>query len=498
MSRRLVASLGSASVALATVFFGACASRGVDSTSVPPRPDRPWEPPAAVAAAVQAPPAPPAAILPSATASLPAALATLPNGRLGLPLAIDIALANSPRTRTTWQAARAAAEEVGSQRSQLYPDIDLLGTEQRQKGTVGGGQITFQQTTFVPAVNLSWLLLDFGGRAADVEEAREALYAADFAHNQQIQDVVLDVTTAYYGYVSVRALAEAAQSDLDAARRNLEAADRRHDAGLATIADVLQAKTEVSAAQLQLQTAEGRGNVIRGNLATAMGLPADLPVDAEPLDDNVPVVAASESIESTLGVSLEQRPELQAARARALAATARIRQERSDALPTVSLGANDNRIYYNIPGRDPGTNYAAFLQVRVPLFSGFEHRHDVERARAEAEEENARVASLADDVRLEVWTSYYDLQTAAQQYATTLDLLAAADESARVAAGRYQEGVGNILDLLSAQRTLANARAQKILSRASWLSSVARLAHSTGTLLGNPTLAPPPAASTPQ
>jgi outer membrane protein TolC len=118
----------------------------------------------------------------------------------------------------------------------------------------------------------------------------------------------------------------------------------------------------------------------------------------------------------------------------------------------------------------------------VPLFSGFEHHYDVERARAEAEEENARADVLANQVRLQVWTSYYDLETAAQRFATAQDFLAAADESARVAAGRYQEGVGSILDLLAAQSALANARAQKILVRADWLLSLARLAHDTGTL----------------
>src|SRR5262249_51847655 len=158
-------------------------------------------------------------------------------------LAIDVALQNSPGTRTTWMAARAAAAEIGVQRAELYPTVNATGTAQRQKGTVGGGQFVFQQTTLVPAMDLSWLLLDFGGRAADVAEARQALYAADFAHNQEIQDIVLEVTQAFYQYVSARALRDAAAADVEEARRNLEAANQRHEAGLATVADTLQAKT---------------------------------------------------------------------------------------------------------------------------------------------------------------------------------------------------------------------------------------------------------------
>ncbi len=334
----------------------------------------------------------------------------------------------------------------------------------------------------MPAVDVSWLLLDLGGRAADIAEARESLIAADFSHNQQIQDVILDVAQAFYQYVSARALRDAANADLEGARTNLEAAEHRHQAGLATIADVLQAKTALSTAQLALQTAEGDMNVIRGALATAMNLPAELPVEAAPLDEEVPVVAASQGILQELDHALENRPELQAARAAARAAAQRIAQERAAGLPSLTLGGNANRIFYRGLDRDPANNYSALLQVRVPLFAGFEHRYNVEKARAEAAAEEARAEALANDVRLQVWTSYYDLQTAAQRYATAQDLLAAAEESTKVAAGRYQEGVGSILDLLSAQSTLANARAQKILARADWLLSLTHLAHDSGTL----------------
>lgn len=477
--QRFPATAFGAAAALVCLQFVGCASARMGDVRVASAADQPWEPPAELVASAAAAPSPAAA---SAPVTVPDVFAALPDGKLSLPLAIDLALRNSPRTRVTWEAARAAAAEVGSQRSQLYPDVNFTGTAQRQKGTVGGGQFVFQQTTLVPALDLAWLLLDFGGRRADVAEAREALVAANFTHNQQIQDVVLDVSQAFYQYVSARGLRDAAQADLDGLRTALEAAQRRHDAGLATIADVLQAKTALSQAQLRLLTVQGDMNVIRGALATAMNLPAEIPVDAAPLDEEVPVVAASQDIEQALERALVTRPELQAARARARAAAERIAQERSDGLPTLSLSSNANRLYYRTPDRDPGNNYAASLQLRVPLFSGFEHHYNVEKARAEAAEETARAEALANDIRLQVWTSYYDLQTAAQRYATAQDLLASADESARVAGGRYHEGVGSILDFLTAQTALANARAEKILARADWLLALSRLAHDTGTL----------------
>jgi outer membrane protein TolC len=482
MRRRLALLLTAAAAA------GGCAALHPDASSVPPAAHEPWIPPPAV---VPAPP-PPAAV---STEALEQALAVLPGHAVDLPLALDWALRSSPRTRETWLAARAAAAEVESQRSAYYPDVNATGTALRQKGTVGAGQFSFQQTTLTPAADFSWLLLDFGGRAADVAETRQQLIAAGFTHNQAIQDVVLDVAQAYYRYVSARALRDAAQADLAEAKKNLEAAEGRHQAGLATVADELQAKTAVSTAQLALQQAAGDMQVIRGALATAMGLPPELPVDAAPLAEDVPVLAASETIGAALDRALAGRPDLLAARARIEAARARVARERADGLPTLTLSGSGNRIFYKGVDRDPATNYSALLQMRVPLFSGFEHHWDVERARAEAEQADAQADLLERQVRLQVFTSYYDLQTAAQRYATAQDLLAAADESARVAGGRYHEGVGSILDLLSAQSTLANARAQKILARADWLLALARLAHDTGTL-GIAPPAPPQAPPT--
>jgi outer membrane protein TolC len=403
-------------------------------------------------------------------------------GVLGLPQALDLALRNSPRTRDTWLAARAAVAEVGSQASQWWPEAILSADAERAKTSAVGGQFNFQQTTYSPALELSWLLFDFGGRAADVAEARALLVAANFTHNGAIQDVLLDVSTAYYSYLSARALREAAAADVAGAEANLEAAERRHEAGLATIADVLQARTALSSARLDLHGVEGDMQVIRGALATAMGLPAELPVEAAPLDETLQVEGAAEGIDRAVARALATRPDLLAARARAVAAEQRIAQERAEGLPTLSLRGNTNRIYYDVAGRDPGDNYSAQVLLRVPLFSGFQHRYDVQRARQQAAQAAAQAEALANEVRLQVWTAYYDLQTAALRFATAEDLLASAEESARVAAGRYQAGVGSILDLLAAQGALADARAQRILARADWLLSLARLARDTGSL----------------
>jgi outer membrane protein TolC len=65
---------------------------------------------------------------------------------------------------------------------------------------------------------------------------------------------------------------------------------------------------------------------------------------------------------------------------------------------------------------------------------------------------------------------------------TSAELLTSATRSEEVARGRYGEGVGTVLDLLTAQTALADARAQAVLARWSWYASLAQLSRDTGVL----------------
>ncbi len=267
-----------------------CASAG-PPTPLPESATAAWEPPPALASGPQP--------IPHRT-DIPADLLA-PGTTVDLPTVIDLALQNSPQTRETWAAARSAAEEVGSRRSAYYPQLDASAQIERVKQSAVGNRFTFQITQYGPSLDLSYLLFSFGGRKADVEEARQQLIAADWQHNAQVQQVVLEVTQAYYAYQGEKALLEAAQADIESAETNLQAAQDRHQAGVATIADVLQAKTARSQAQLVLQQVQGDLAATRGSLATAIGVSPDVPVDAGELPSDVPIDTLSASIQELWG-----------------------------------------------------------------------------------------------------------------------------------------------------------------------------------------------------
>lgn len=475
MRVRRFAMCASRSVAVSLIVVGlssGCAHTG-STDLLPESSSVPWSPPAGLTE--QAPPKEARPV----TMQIPPALQR-EGATVNLVTVVKVALANNPATRETWLAAQAAAAEVESRSGAYYPRLDFSLSGQRTRQSAVGGQFVFQQTNYGPALDLTWLLFNSGGRKADVEQARQQLIAADWSHNDAIQQVVFAVEQAYYDYQTAKAARDAARSDLDAAQRNLEAAQTRHDAGLATIADVLQAKTAASQARLQLQSIEGQIQATRGALATAMGVPVTLPIDTAPLPTTLPKQSGVEKVEAWMEQALADRPDLLALRAEAAAARANVAKTGAERLPSVSLRGNSNRVFYGSGGAS--TNYSLGLSIGLPVFTGFQLESDVRKAKAEAGEAEARVATLEDQIALDVWTAYYDFQTASQQLDTSRDLLRSAEQSADVAAGRYKAGVGSILDLLSAQAALASARAQDVLARAGYLLSIARLSRAAGRL----------------
>src|SRR6266571_3861204 len=267
--------------------------RGVAGTA--PAPNVLWTPP---------PTRQPAAAPAAPALDLPPELA----GRIaGLKLTdvIDIALRNNTATSAAWADARAAAATYGAAKGQYYPTIALGGTVQAIKRIASGGVGAAKQQSYGPSVNVSWLLLDFGGRSGTIGATREALLAADWTHNATLQNVVLAVEQAYFLYLGTRGLLVAQQTTLTEAQTNLGAAEQRHRVGLATIADVLQARTALSQARLALESTQGDLQTTRGALALSMGLPANIPYDIALVPDTTTPVGIVE------GRSEEHTSELQ-------------------------------------------------------------------------------------------------------------------------------------------------------------------------------------------
>ncbi len=166
-----------------------------------------------------------------------------PSKPLALVELVDIALHNNPSTRQAWDTARAAEAKKKQAESALYPQVTASASLEKERVIATQGKYKINSFGYGPSVDITYLILDFGGRAATIDAAYEAMIAANFQFNQAFQDLLLAVETSYYELHSSYSSLETAEADLENAKTSFVAARQRYEVGLVAKLDVLQAKS---------------------------------------------------------------------------------------------------------------------------------------------------------------------------------------------------------------------------------------------------------------
>jgi len=402
---------------------------------------------------------------------------------LSLAECILIALQRNPQTRVAWQASRSSAFQVGQERSAYWPQVDLTGTvyrsdilEDRKKGES-------PRNTANAMFGVRYLLLDGGLRNARVRGAEAELMATNFQHNTVLQDVALAVELAYHQRLAAKALVEVAQENVRRSEYNLELAQARLKTGVSARFDVLTAETEKANADLALVRARSTERIAQGQLAQAMGIHVPEKFDIEDLPQDVHQEELAD-IEQLLREATQARPELQAALANMAARGADADAAGAEYFPQVSANADYGwRDETFLPS---GEEWTVGLALELPLFAGFSRTYRQAQAWSEFGAAAAQYENVLRGVELEVWTAYSRLIEAGEAIEAAKKLVASADESLRVAAGRYQAGAGDIIELVAAQTAQTDAHTQRVRAVLSWYTALARFQRTIGRTLANP------------
>jgi len=396
----------------------------------------------------------------------------------------DLALSNNPATKIAWAQVRSSDAGVELARAGYWPQLTLAYDFQRQKSASGTTSTASPVTLYGPSIDLSWLLFDFGTRSGSVDAAKYNLTAAQLDGNQTMQDLILEVEQDYYQVLGLQSVQDADLQSVQDATANLDNANQRKTSGLATIGDVYQAEAALAGAKLALQTAQGQLASARGTLAIALGYPADTPVPLAPWETEITAKMPDENVHDLLAKAAQARPELLAAKAKQQAAIASLEATRGQGWPSLVLNASAGRTTSQISGKAKNTanTYGADLTLSFPLFAGFANQAANRQAEAALDVANATDEQLIQAVQLEVWQAYQNMRTAVSNLDTADLQLKSSQQAADVTQARYKNGLDSILDVLSAQATLANARVQQVQARLNWFAALAAMGHALGGL----------------
>jgi len=393
---------------------------------------------------------------------------------------VDLTLCNNPQTRLLWANARAQAAGVGVGMSAYLPTLSAQAGESRNRSNSSGSMTNYNSRN--ASLTASYLLFDFGGRSATLENAKQLLVAANATRDATLQTNFLTAVQSYYALLSARASVGALQVAEASAKESLAAAEARYAAGIATPSDKLQAQTALSQARLNLITAQGNERSARGMLANIMGFDASLPFSLVPVPESKPDPVAEQDIGKLIEEARLKRPDLQAAEAQIKAAEAQLTATRATGLPTVSLGASNG--FQSSAGASGINSSSIGVTLNVPLFTGMRNTYQNRAAEMQLEGKVATRDLLANQVALDVWRAYQNLLTNSQSFIAASDLVASAELSERMTLGRYKAGVANmsILDVLNAQSTLASARQQRVAALYNFQASRMALVQAIGEL----------------
>jgi outer membrane protein len=336
-----------------------------------------------------------------------------------------------------------------------------------------------QPWSYNTGLNANMRVFDGGRNWSEINRTKADVNAAEASEVAQRYNVSLQVKTQYFAILAARESESAAQSQLDLAQQQLRAASARVQAGAATLSDSLRSIIQVGNARLALLTA--RNNLRTASAALTRLVATPFLVTAQP-GDTLDLLLSP--LDSTSLIQLaENGPAVEQARAQLTSSQASVRSARAPYLPnidvTFSKGGNGYDKFYGLG--DPFAYTQSFgIRLSYPLFNNFQREDALTRARVQEENADAALRDARFAAQQNIIQQLGTLRTAEERIQIQLASVTAATEDLRVQQQRYTLGASTLLDLLTSQLTLTQARAQLIQARQDYRVARAQIEATIG------------------
>ncbi len=306
-----------------------------------------------------------------------------------------------------------------------------------------------------PSVSMPLLDLTLWRRWQAAHEGVNASQADESAVHEQ---VVLLVVSQYLSGMRADAAVKAAQSRVDLAQALYDQASDLQKHGVGTGIDTLRANVELQNEKQRLLEAQTQQKVALYGLARLLNLDPHREIELadSPGFYETPEINTAESIDQ----AYEARPEMKTLLARVHAADLARRGESESRLPTMSFYGTWGEQGLSAPSAIPAYIYQ--VTVDVPLFTGGRIRADIAKDDLEIKKLNAQEADLRNQIALEVKTSEAQLDAARHEVDVANLGMNLAHEEVSQARDRFQAGVANNIEVVSAQDALARANDNQI------------------------------------
>ena len=407
---------------------------------------------------------------------------------LTLEQAIQLAIQNNLTTLLAREREREAEGLRKESRAGLLPNVS--GTAYQANVTQNLAALGFQPGTF-PGITRTFIgpFNNFDARARLVQSifslaairnfqvGRAGVRVAELQENLAREQVATFTALTYLEALRSGREVEAAQADVELAQTLLKLAQDQHAAGVATGVDVTRAETRLAEERVRLSQAQTASEQAVLNLQRIVGIPLGATLTlADPLrftQEPLP------SVETAVAEAGQARPEVRIAEAQLNLTGLERRATEAELLPSVDFVGD-----YGVSGITP-TNTAlptrrVAVQLNVPIFNGGLTRGRIEAASSRERQAELELGSVRGQVEEDVRLSFSALRTTSEQVAAAQSSVTLAQRELEMARDRFRAGVGDNVEVVTAQAALSNARSSEVTALAQYNAARLNLAAALG------------------
>ncbi len=395
-------------------------------------------------------------------------------GTLTVEDCIRIALANSPKAVSAHLDVQEAQIQVNLARGEFLPTVNA-GASQGYTVSNPDGRSTSDHGSSNAYAQAQLAISGFTDKVRAVKIQKLQLERAELSLNSQINAISRNVKKAYYALASAVRAVDIRTKSHELYQEQYDRATEFYKQGLRPKVDVTTAEVNLNNEKLRLIRAQNAVKTASANLANAMGITTPKQLQVAEVTDMEEIDIPFDEVVKT---AYQKRPDILSSQTNAKIGQIRVNQAKAGYFPTFSFSAGFNK--YSDDLRLDNEEAKLMLSVELPIFSAFKTYNGVKQAQLNLAQINTSNRSLLNDVFLEVQSAYINMQEAQQSIPIAQLNVTKARENLDLAQGRYNEGIGDVIELKDAEVAYTDAELSLLTARYDYASAVADLKQAMG------------------
>lgn len=382
---------------------------------------------------------------------------------LSLDECIDVALDRNVSLASARYSLDLARQNVWGAWGSWLPQFSLSSryTYSETHGATEGVLYADIRRLYSKSINVQQSLFRWGGNYFNLKYYLSLREAGEHNLTQSELETIDLVKNYYFSALKYQGLMDVAEQAVGAGEHNLELVQARFDLGSANQSELLKAKVQLLSNKSSLEAAKKNSAVSMAQLNNVMNRPATAPLE---LDDRVDTLTVADDFQSAMAFAEEHHPSILGAEAELQSTRYQRLSARSSYLPSVSWNGSrswsvdDVSDWGDFSGDNANWYMGLSLSWPIPFFDGFSRKTNHSRATAAYNLTQLTLESTVNGVGLDIQTALLGINNARANLYLYEESLRSAEEDLEIAQERYNLGAATVLDLLDAEKNLADAR----------------------------------------